>query len=183
MAITGTYSEDRLVQTTFAKHLEQVLGWDVLYAWNEETFGPEGTLGRTDTKQAVLTRDLRAALVRLNPDLPASAIYDAVRDLTVYDVSRSMVQHNHDFYRLLRNGVPRGIPGRPRPPEIRPRPCDRLRQRARFEPLPCRARAEAHRHPHAQLQPPRRPGLLRQRPAAGLHRAEGGLQEHPRGLR
>ena len=71
-----------------------------------ETFGPDGTLGRADTKEAVLIRDLRAALERLNPDLPASAIEDAVREMTVYDVSRSMVQHNRDFYRLLRNGVP-----------------------------------------------------------------------------
>ena len=106
MAVTPINSEDRLVQTTFAKHLEQVLGWDSIYAWNEETFEPDGTLGRADTKQAVLTRDLRAALERLNPDLPASAIDDAMRDLTVYDVSRSMVQHNRDFYRLLRGGVP-----------------------------------------------------------------------------
>ena len=106
MAVTPINSEDRLVQATFAEHLEQVLGWDSIYAWNEETFGRNGTLGRADTKQAVLTRDLRAALERLNPDLPASAIEDAVRDLTVYDVSRSMVQHNHDFYRLLRGGVP-----------------------------------------------------------------------------
>ena len=29
-----------------------------------------------------------------------------MRDLTVYDVSRSMVQHNRDFYRRLRGGVP-----------------------------------------------------------------------------
>ena len=106
MAVTPINSEDRLVQTTFAEHLEQVLGWDSIYAWNEETFGPDGTLGRADTKQAVLTRDLKAALERLNPDLPASAIDDAMRDLTVYDVSRSMVQHNRDFYRLLRSGVP-----------------------------------------------------------------------------
>ena len=54
----------------------------------------------------MLTRDLRAALERLNPELPASAIEDALRSLTVYDVSRSMVQHNRDFYRLLRGGVP-----------------------------------------------------------------------------
>ncbi len=54
----------------------------------------------------VLTRDLRAALERLNPELPTSAIDDAMRDLTVFDVSRSMVQHNRDFYRLLRGGVP-----------------------------------------------------------------------------
>lgn len=106
MAVTGINSEDRLVQTTFANHLDQVLGWDSVYAWNQETFGPDGTLGRKDTKEAVLTRDLRAALARLNPDLPEKAIEEAVRALTVYDVSRSMVQHNRDFYRLIRGGVP-----------------------------------------------------------------------------
>ncbi|MDE0293169.1 MAG: type I restriction endonuclease, partial [Bryobacterales bacterium] len=105
MAVTPINSEDRLVQRTFAEHLEEKLGWESVYAWNQETFGPADTLGRADTKQAVLTRDLRAALERLNPDLPASAIDDAVRDLTVHDVSRSMVQHNRDFYRMLRDGV------------------------------------------------------------------------------
>ena len=106
MAVTPVNSEDRLVQATFAEHLQQVLGWDSVYAWNEETFGPDGTLGRADAKQALLTRDLRAAMKRLNPDLPTSAIDDAMRDLTVYDVSRSMVQHNRDFCRLLRGGIP-----------------------------------------------------------------------------
>ena len=105
MAVTSVNSEDRLVQATFAEHLEKVLGWDSVYAWNQETFGPGGTIGRADTKEAVLVRDLREALERLNPDLPASAIDDAVRELTIYDVSRSMVQHNRDFYRLLRSGV------------------------------------------------------------------------------
>ena len=106
MAVTPINSEDWLVQATFAEHLERVLGWDSIYAWNEETFGPDGTLGRADAKQAVLTRDLRESLERLNPDLPASAINDVMRDLIVYDVSRSMVQHNRDFYRLIRGGVP-----------------------------------------------------------------------------
>ena len=106
MAVTPINSEDRLVQATFADHLERALGWDSIYAWNQETFGLGGTLGRADTKEAVLTRDLRTALERLNPDLPASAIDDALRQLTVYDVSRSMIQHNRDFYRLIRGGVP-----------------------------------------------------------------------------
>ena len=106
MAVTPVNSEDQLVQATFAEHLKQVLGWDSIYAWNQETFGTDGTLGRADSKEAVLTRDLRAALQRLNPDLPASTIDYALRQLTVYDVSRSMVQHNRDFYRLLRSGVP-----------------------------------------------------------------------------
>ena len=106
MAVTRINSEDRLVQATFAQHLEEVLGWESVYAWNEETFGPDGTLGRTDTSQAVLTRELRAALERLNPKLPASAVDDAMRVWTVHDVSRSMVQHNRDFYGLLRGGIP-----------------------------------------------------------------------------
>ena len=105
MAVTTINSEDRLVQATFAELLERVLSWDSVYAWNRETFGPDGTLGRADTKEAVLIRDLRAALERLNPDLPASAIDDVLRELTVYDFSRSMVQHNRDFYRLIRGGV------------------------------------------------------------------------------
>jgi type I restriction enzyme, R subunit len=106
MAVSGINSEDRLVQKTFADHLQHALGWESVYAWNDETFGPTGTLGRADTKEAILVRDLRAALVRLNPALPEKAIDEAIRDLTVYDVSRSTVQHNRDFYRLIRNGVP-----------------------------------------------------------------------------
>ena len=106
MAVTPINSEDRLVQATFAEHLGQVLGWECAYAWNEETFGPDGTFGRADTRDAVLIRDLRAALKRLNSELPAPAIEDALRELTVHDVSRSMVQHNRGFYRLLRGGVP-----------------------------------------------------------------------------
>ena len=69
--------------------------------------GRTAPLAVPTTKEAVLTpRPARRALERLNPDLPASAIEDAVREMTVYDVSRSTVQHNRDFYRLLRGGVP-----------------------------------------------------------------------------
>ena len=85
MAVTPINGEDRLVQATFADHLEHVLGWDSVYAWNQETFGLSGTLGRADTREAVLTRDLRAALERLNPNLSTPSIEDAVRQLTVFD--------------------------------------------------------------------------------------------------
>lgn len=49
MAYTDINGEDRLVQATFADHLENELGWESVYAWNHETFGPDGTLGRKDT--------------------------------------------------------------------------------------------------------------------------------------
>ncbi|MBM3303089.1 MAG: hypothetical protein FJY85_24485, partial [Deltaproteobacteria bacterium] len=45
--ITDINSEDRLVQKTFAEHLEKVLGWESVYAYNNETFGPLGMLGRS----------------------------------------------------------------------------------------------------------------------------------------
>jgi type I restriction enzyme, R subunit len=106
MAYTDINSEDRLVQATFAEHLEKVLGWKNIYAWNNETFGPDGTLGRTDAREAVLTRDLRTALARLNPQLPSVAVEEAVGKLTRNDFSRSLFQHNQEFYKFLRDGVP-----------------------------------------------------------------------------
>ena len=73
MAFTSINSGDRLVQATFAAHLQKVLGWDNVYAFNDETFGPDGTLGRRDTRDVVLTRDLRAAIALLNPISPEKA--------------------------------------------------------------------------------------------------------------
>ncbi|MGB6222539.1 type I restriction endonuclease subunit R [Haloferula sp.] len=104
--ITDIHSEDRLVQATFADHLRGVLGWDSIYAHNEETFGPAGTLGRASDRDVVLVRDLRAAVDRLNPDLPESAREQAVEKLTRVDFARSLVQHNKEFHDFILNGVP-----------------------------------------------------------------------------
>lgn len=106
MAYTDINSEDRLVQATFAEHLEKELGWDSVYAWNRETFGPEGTLGRANEREVVLVRDLRAALASLNPELPETAINEAIAKLTHHDFSRSLLQHNQSSFKLIRDGVP-----------------------------------------------------------------------------
>jgi type I restriction enzyme, R subunit len=105
MAYTDINSEDRLVQATFAEHLEKVLHWDSVFAWNQETFGSTGTLGRTSEREVVLVRDLREALARLNPQLPPGAIEEAVTKLTHHDFTRSLLQHNQAFYELIRDGV------------------------------------------------------------------------------
>jgi type I restriction enzyme R subunit len=106
MAFTDINSEDRLVQQTFADHLQKVLGWDSVCAWNQETFGPDGTLGRLDQREVVLTRDLRATIIRLHPELSEKAVDDAIEKLTRQDFSRSTLQHNQAFYGYIRNGVP-----------------------------------------------------------------------------
>jgi type I restriction enzyme R subunit len=106
MAYTDINSEDRLVQQTFAEHLEKALGWDSVYAWNKETFGASGLLGRRSEREVVLERDLRAALAKLNPHLPDKAIDEAVAKLAHHDFSRSLLQHNQAFYGMARDGVP-----------------------------------------------------------------------------
>ena len=62
------YTEDTLVQQTTAEYLGKQLGWDSIYAYNKEDFGPESLLGRKDDREVVLTRILREKLVELVKD-------------------------------------------------------------------------------------------------------------------
>ena len=39
-----SYTEDTLVQQTTAEYLEKKLGWDSVYAYNNEDFGPDSLL-------------------------------------------------------------------------------------------------------------------------------------------
>lgn len=106
MAFTNINGEDRLVQATFADYLHDNLGWESVYAFNTETFGPGGSLGRDSERDAVLAPDLRAAMKRLNPDLPESAREEAFHKLTQVDFSKSLAQHNQTFFKYIRDGVP-----------------------------------------------------------------------------
>ncbi len=104
--ITDINSEDRLVQKTFANYFRDRLGWESIYAYNSETFGQNSMLGRANERETVLVRDLKAAITRINHSLPEQVIEKAVQSLTRYDYSRSMLQHNREFYRFIRDGVP-----------------------------------------------------------------------------
>jgi len=99
------YSEDTLVQQTTADYLRDVLGWEAVFAYNQETFGPEGTLGRASDREVVLTRYLQVKLVEFNPGLPADAYREAVRQVVEYSASQSLVATNRDKYGLLKDGV------------------------------------------------------------------------------
>jgi type I restriction enzyme R subunit len=103
--MTMPFTEDTLVQQTTAEYLRDELGWDTVYAFDTETFGPEGTLGRRDDREVVLTRYLGEALVRLNPELPQKAYQEAIRQIVEYPVTQSILQVNRDKYMLLKDGV------------------------------------------------------------------------------
>ena len=101
----STYTEDTLVQQTTAEYLEHQLGWESVYAYNTETFGPEGTLGRTSDREVVLTRYLRAKIVELNPGLPDDAYDDAVRQIVAVMATQTLLSTNREKYELIKGGV------------------------------------------------------------------------------
>ena len=61
------YSENIMIQQSSADLLEKELGWNVVYAYDKEKLGADGTLGRTDYHEILLKRYLSAALKELNP--------------------------------------------------------------------------------------------------------------------
>ena len=99
------YTEDNLVQKTTEDFLQNELGWESAYAHNTETFGVDGTLGRADESEVVLTRYLREALETYNPDLPSDAYENAIREIIQVSAAESTLQTNLEKYNLLRNGV------------------------------------------------------------------------------
>jgi type I restriction enzyme R subunit len=67
--------------------------------------GPEAdTAERADFSEVVLAGRLRAALARLNPDLPADALHDAFLQVTQPE-SGALVTNNRAFHRMLVDGV------------------------------------------------------------------------------
>lgn len=98
-------TEDQLVQQTTSDYLHDELGWNVAYAYNEEIFGPDGTLGRANNKEIVLTRYLKEALIKLNPNLPPLAYQDAIRQIVEYSSTQTVLQINQDKYKLIKEGV------------------------------------------------------------------------------
>ncbi|MBU0465314.1 MAG: type I restriction endonuclease subunit R, partial [Proteobacteria bacterium] len=98
-------TEDTLVQQTTDNYLKDHLGWDSVCAYNRETFGQDGLLGRHSDREVVLTRYLKQAIKNLNPRLPESAYNEAVRQVVGYSQSQSLLSSNFDKYKLYKDGV------------------------------------------------------------------------------
>lgn len=100
------YSEDRLVQETTANFLADELGWRSVWAWDSETYGPTGTLGRTNQTEVVLSRELDTALRKLNPGLPEEAYSQAIGSLTATTATKTLFQTNRELAGLIKERVP-----------------------------------------------------------------------------
>ena len=100
------YSENVLVQDSAAALMHDELGWDVVFAYNTEVLGDNGTLGRKDYHEIVLWRYFNAALKKLNPWITDTQITEARQTLTSYLSSESLLQINEEKYFLIRDGIP-----------------------------------------------------------------------------
>lgn len=98
------YTEDYLVEQP-AMELLQAIGWETKNCY-DEVFGKDGTLGRETASDVVLTRYLRDAIIRLNPDIDVDAVTLAVEEFTKDRNSLSPVRANAEIYKLIKDGVP-----------------------------------------------------------------------------
>ena len=106
--VTAGYGELLLVEQPAIALLES-LGWTHanLFA---ETFGEHGSEGRESEHQVILTRRLRAALLRLNPGLADAAYAQAIEQIRAERSTQLAVNANRDLYRLLKDGVKVSLP-------------------------------------------------------------------------
>jgi type I site-specific deoxyribonuclease, HsdR family len=100
-----TYNEDTLVQQTTADYLRDNLGWESIYAYNQENYGENSLLGRKDRKQIILNRYLEQKLRQFNPNHPDQAYQDAIRSITEYSSSQTLFKINREKDKLLKDGV------------------------------------------------------------------------------
>ena len=100
------YSENVLVQDSAAALLHDELGWEVVYAYNQEVLGENGTLGRKTYREIILWRYFQQALKRLNPWISDTQLEEACKALSFHLSSSSLLQINEEKYDLIRDGIP-----------------------------------------------------------------------------
>ncbi|MBC8344728.1 MAG: type I restriction endonuclease subunit R [Candidatus Marinimicrobia bacterium] len=103
--MTPILNEDTLVQQPTVEYMQDALGWESVYAYNQEDFGPDSLLGRDSDREVVLTRYLKQALKKLNKGFPEAVYDEAVRQVVDYSRSQTMLSNNFDKYTLFKDGV------------------------------------------------------------------------------
>ena len=100
------YSENILVQNSAGNVLKDKLGWEVVYAYDKEKLGEDGTLGRKSYNEIILVSYLRKALFDNNEWMTEEYADSAVRTLCAYIASSTLMQINEEKYSMLRDGIP-----------------------------------------------------------------------------
>ncbi len=100
------YTENVLVQGSAGNLLQNELGWNVVYAYNTEKLGRDGTLGRNSYHEILLVRYFRQALQKFNPWLTSAQLDEAEKRMTAHLSTSSLMQINEEKYGYIRDGIP-----------------------------------------------------------------------------
>lgn len=98
-------SEDDIEKALVARLCSAEFGFDTLNCYTPQKESLPDKSSRTDKREVVFKDRLRAALVRLNLDLPEAAVDLALNTLTESRMAMSAVAANQEIYELIRNGV------------------------------------------------------------------------------
>lgn len=97
-------SEEAL-EKDLMKRCEEILGYNLFDATFENVGSVDSVFGRQTTDEAILPKNLREALARLNANLPQEALDNAFYELTQSLSNKTDIAANKFFYDLIKNGV------------------------------------------------------------------------------
>ncbi len=99
----------KLSEEAFEKDLmaecEIRLGFSLFDASSEIIGGENSTFGRQTTGEVVLSKNLRSALSKLNPNLPQEALDNAYYELTQDLSNKTPIDANQFIYLRIKNGI------------------------------------------------------------------------------
>jgi type I restriction enzyme R subunit len=97
-------SEDDIEQAILQK-LQILYGYDSLNCYTADPADLNDASGRADKRDVILHDRLKASLIHLNPDIPESAIDDAIKQLCDKRQVLSAIAANREVDSLIRDGV------------------------------------------------------------------------------
>jgi type I restriction enzyme R subunit len=98
-------SEDQIEQALVQK-LQHVHGFDALDCFTADEEDLNDGSNRANKRDVILVERVREAAIRLNPDIPQTAIEDALEKLLDRRQAMTLIAANREIYGLLRDGIP-----------------------------------------------------------------------------
>lgn len=107
--MASRYSEEEAVQKPAGERLQR-LGWELIYAYNDERIGEQSSIGRSSYSEVVLRPQLEYALIELNEWLDEDRCAKAIDTLMGTLSTDSLLQTNEKKYLMMRDGIPVEMP-------------------------------------------------------------------------
>lgn len=103
--MASDFDENSAVRDAAGDVFQDELGWDVVLAYNNETFGPNGTFGRISAKDILLPRYLKDSIKKLNPWINDAQVDEVIKKLESRLATESLMQTNQNKYNQIRDGI------------------------------------------------------------------------------